>query len=284
MATSIKSTFLPVPVSEPTSAAFIKAARSFYARRLLKTLFRPRVYRTPLSVQHNYDKEALSSLQKLEQGVSWDEYIYGAPVPEDFYVDNVQVKFGRRDVPRRKIADLLIAQVSAITQNQPGTIVEFGSGTGRNILLLKKHLPHCNFIGLELSPQNVLLSRRAADKFGIEATFHQCDVSTHLPELPKDIRLVYSVHALEMMPRIFASAVDNMMSITSKQALLLEPIAEYYPWSLRHILARFRAYDLDRLRGLRGYVQKRGWTIREARLLPVSDNPLNPTVLMILER
>ena len=78
--------------------------------------------------------------------------------------------------------------------------------------------------------------------------------------------------------------MDNMMSITSKQALLLEPITEYYPWDVRHILARFRAYDLDRLRGLRHHVYKRGWTICEAQLLPFSDNPLNPTVFMTLEK
>lgn len=281
---SIKSPLLPIPVAGPTSAAFMRAATRTYLKKMFFASARYRQRRTPATVQANYDRHADAYAERLkDESFSFERYVYGTGEPPDFFVDDMAVRYGERGIAEKKIAQTLVDNVGRLAEAN-STVLECGSGLGRNVLLLKRSHPNLNLMGLELSSQSVALATAAAARFGVEATFQQCDASGKWPSLPSNISVVYSAHALEMMPRIFKAALENMMNVTQRYVILLEPITEYYPWDLRHAIARYRAYEMDRLRGLGSYVRSRGWKIQLARLLPASANPLNPTVLMVLEK
>ena len=68
------------------------------------------------------------------------------------------------------------------------------------------------FIGLELSPVSVTLAKRLSERFGLPVGFFEANVCQPLPAaVPRDADLVYSSHALEMMPRTFVGAWDLVL-------------------------------------------------------------------------
>jgi len=198
----------------------------------------------------------------------------------DFVLLDDEVRWGALRTPRTKLIQRLTDVVSRYAV--PGaTIIEFGSGDGRNILHLKKRFPATSFIGLELSDVSVNLSRCAARKFGLDAQFCQADVCGPLPQLPdrKDVTLAFSSFALEMMPRIFTRAVDNMAASTSAGLAFFEPAGELWPRNLRGLSSRLRVLQMDRLRGLVRKVNTLSanddWDVVSMERTKTGINPLN---------
>jgi SAM-dependent methyltransferase len=179
------------------------------------------------------------------------------------------------DVRMAKLVDL----VRQYAQN--GAVVEFGSGAGRNILHLAAESVKNPLVGLELSPASVDLARRAADKFSLNVRFEVCDATKDLPDVgPVDV--VFSVHAFEMMPRVFENALKNIQRLNPRVAIFFEPIEEVWPWWPRTLIARLRLRQLDRLSGFYKQAKHLGKVV-EAREFGYSSNPFNTTSLMIVE-
>jgi len=214
-----------------------------------------------------------------------DEYVFSnrfiSPTKEDdFRLINDQLIYTQA----QKANELVMAKIEKILQPflaKKGTIVEFGSGTGRNVIWLKSKYPQINFIGLELSPERVELAREAAKRFDINVMFHTSNVcEKKLPSLPSDILTCFSVHALEQMPRIYKAAVDNMMAIAPRQAFFFEPVCELYPYNLRGIVSRMRVRVKDRLAGLTSYLRQ-NYSLIKAERLAVGVNPFNETCAIV---
>ena len=92
-----------------------------------------------------------------------------------------------------------------------------------------------------------------------------------------------SVHAFEMMPRVFVEGLVNIATLRPKAAVFLEPIEELWPgMSLSCMLARLRVRRLDRLSGFHKHAAALGKVV-EARFLGDAINPLNPTSVMVVE-
>jgi SAM-dependent methyltransferase len=170
------------------------------------------------------------------------------------------------------------------------TVIEFGSGSGRNLLYLKKHFPKINFIGLELSPVSVDLSREAAKKFGVDVSFYVSNVCETLPDFPNKGKaaLVYSAHALEMMPRIFPNAIHNMLATSAKSVIFYEPVEEYWSKDLRGLVSWLRVRYMDRLRGfmpaLHQQMEQQRYVLVSAERFKTTINPINETVKVHIER
>jgi SAM-dependent methyltransferase len=229
--------------------------------------------RTRTMVEQKYD----AGRAKIEIG-SYDEYVLGTHVP-DFTVIDGRLEFTNPRRANEAYYRYLLERIHRYAGE--GTIVEFGSGGGRNIIHLARSGITNPLVGLELSGVSVDLARRAAAQFGVEARFEQCDVTGKLPELgPVDI--VFSVLAFEMMPRIFIGALENIRRLRPRAAVFLEPIEELWPRSARGLLSRVRVRQLDRLRGFYDEAAKLGKVV-EARDIGYATNPINPTALMVVE-
>ena len=272
-----------------------EAERSFIWRSLLHHGLRagPRYLfgqpRTPDSVRSSYDasrKELLDQLERLD----WDSYTRFPSDVEDFVLLDDQVEWQPLRTPRTRLLDRLIALVRV--HARPGaTVVEFGSGDGRNLLVLQREFPEMSFVGLELSPTSVELARRAAQKFAVpKVRFEIANVCEPLPALSprQDVVLAFSSHALEMMPRIFGRAVENMARCSSDGLLFFEPAPELWSWDLRGVAARCRVLQMDRLRGLLPTIAKlvksKEWMMMGCDRTRVGLNPLNETCEIHLRR
>lgn len=272
------SRFLKREVDENIGhAAFLYYAALGLGRQAVSDLLRRRsissLERTSELVQTKYDKYR----SKIQLG-SFDDYVLGT-LPRDFTVVDGRVQFTES---QRAVAGYLGILLDLVRRYaRDGGIVEFGCGGGRNLFHLAKNGVSNPLVGLEISGASVDLARRASDHFDLKARFEQCDVTGQLPEIgPVDV--VFSIHAFEMMPRIFVGAVENIRRLQPRVAIFLEPVEELWSPTPRSLLSRFRVRQLDRLRGFYKEAERLGKVV-EARELEFATNPLNPTALMVVE-
>jgi len=292
MSPQYRSPLNSIAVSSTSEAAFLSASLRHYTVAYLKTLVRPgallgRGTRTPRSVGANYDRERGAMLDRVAD-MGWDEVMYGGNSSEpDFVLVDDRIVWEAPRVPMSRLLEHL-TRVVASHCSAGDIVMEFGCGNGRNLFHLKTQFAEIRFIGLELSPLSVDLARALATKFGLDVAFHVSNVCEPLPREVRDTRaaLVFSRHALEMMPRIFPGAIRNMCAVCDGQILLLEPVPELWPRTARGLTSRLRVRAHDRLRGLMPALPHAApsWVVRSARHLGVSRNPLNETCEVRLER
>lgn len=73
-------------------------------------------------------------------------------------------------------------------QGEPRRILDLGCGTGSTTLLLKQAFPQAEVIGLDLSPQMLVMANRKAQQAGVEITFcHGNATSTGYPSQSCDV-------------------------------------------------------------------------------------------------
>jgi SAM-dependent methyltransferase len=280
--------------------AFIRRALRYYGARALKqkarSIVRPGTerWRDVESVRAAYDAERAYTLEHAGK-LSFDELVYGSAdrfdqVPDsDFILIDDRVVWGRTADSRRFLVEEMERQVAALVPSG-GLVLEIGSGNGRNLLNLKRRFPDRRFFGLELSPVSVQLARQLSARFGIPVEFATANACEPFPSaVPPDVHLVYSSHALEMMPRSFTGAVRNLLHFSRAHALFFEPVPELWPASARGWASHLRAYVMDRLRGFmpalaRELRSQDAWRLSSARRLGTSTNPINETCLVHVTR
>jgi hypothetical protein len=235
-----------------------------------------RMRRSVETVRSNYDKE--------RAGCRWsdfEDYVLMSSSPPDFILWEGKIRIGLFAHVRQFLLEYLTNKVREVIR--PGdTILEVGSGDGRNLVWLKRMFPEARCTGVDLSPASVELSRQMALKFNADIDFHVGDATQSLQQFPR-CAVVFSSHALEQMPGIFRRAVDNMFMLAERRVIFLEPVPELYPWGLRGLLSRYRTFHMNRLRGLYRYLRKCGVTILEARALSYAVNPLNETCAIVMD-
>jgi hypothetical protein len=285
----------PATLPLPSGQAFVRRAAVHYgaraAKRALASVVNPRSvqWRSATSVSAAYDTERGYTLERVA-GLPFDELVFGsadrfdAVSDSDFILLDDQVVWDLTRKSRRFLVEEMHRRLAALAS--PGsTIGEFGSGNGRNIIYLKTQMPGCEFVGLDLSPVSVNLARELSLRHGCPAQFEVANVCEPLPEAaPRSVEVAFSSHALEMMPRTFPGAIDNMLRLATRHVLFFEPVPELWPWSARGAASHWRAYVMDRLRGFMPVLRQRaaaaGWRVVEARRLGTSTNPINETVVV----
>ena len=162
-----KTQIFSTQLSSDNETSFLKAALKYYLRLCIGRFLRFRIHksfrwRTPETVGSSYDANAARILQVLEN-TPWDEYIFGKKDSVDFILLHDRVIWASTEMARSFVLSRIEQMVDRYSTGR-GTVVEFGSGSGRNLLYLKKRFPHITFVGFELSPVSVQLSRQAASK------------------------------------------------------------------------------------------------------------------------
>lgn len=237
-----------------------------YAQRLVRGGFE---FRTPASVEKLYDayykNKAKSERQYDAVGyILWDGKIIKDRVKREAWHRNL---------------DLLVERIRKL---QPETVLEVGCGNGQTIFYLADKFPHIQFKGVDISAVGV---RQANEKARPNTRFEQRD-ATAGGGWGEQADLVFTYHALEMMPRVFPRALENIFRLARKYVILYEPIPELMPWTLRGGIARFIIITNDRLRNvmneLRRTAKARNWVVLSARRTGFAANPLNETSEVII--
>ena len=230
------------------SIFYARAAVRFAALPVARRVLRGRYDRTPSAVREEYDPQRLAFLAEFRRSDwSLDEYILrdaGDELDDSYYfakvLDGALVRRGDHEV-RRRLLDRL---ATAVEQHDAKSVIEVGSGTGRNILFLRQRFPHLEATGLELSPPSVEVAREAAERYGLDVRFEVCDVTQPWPVPGADV--VYSVHAIEQIPHS-ETVLRAMVDHAGAGVVLFEPLPDLWR-GLPGVAGRLRASYLDRLR------------------------------------
>jgi hypothetical protein len=251
-----------------------------------RKLFRKR---TAATVKATYNNERQQMLDRLDKQ-DWESYIFFPTSMQDFILIDDEVKFGQLREARKLLLEKMKAAVAQVAR-PGGVVIEFGSGDGRNLLFLKKCFPEMKFIGLELSDVSVELSKKAAEKFGIQDVSFYCGNAAEQPPqalYQDNVVCCFSSFALEMMPKIFSKAVDHMTEISKDLVVFFEPVDELWSNDLRGVASKLRVRNLHRLQGLYPYVkrltQQGGWKLVKAERSKIGINPFNEMVEIQLRK
>jgi SAM-dependent methyltransferase len=271
----IHSNWIARDVVSNSPTVFLYEAATTIGAKLVRNILRRGASsarnRTPSDMRVQYD----NARAKIEL-TNFDDYVFGAE-RDDFILSNDKIVVGSPRIGVKHYLPLL--QDLLMRRAGTGPVIELGCGSGRNLLYLKKSGTQNELIGFELSPVSVDLANRAAKKFNLDINFATADVTKTIP-FNGDVAAVFSVHAFEMMPRIFPDALDRIVQLRPGLAIFLEPIETLWPLNLRGLVSRLRVRQLDRLRHFMAYVEPR-FKVLEKRPLPFASNPLNQTCLVV---
>jgi len=250
---------------------------------------------SPGSVCSTYN-ELRQKVRSWTQSMTLDDLVYGNASYEDprtekrlFVLLDDRIVWSVVREPRSRLVGKLEEVVRSCVP-PGGLAVEFGSGDGRNLLHLKRVFPDRSFIGLEISPDSVGLAQELSNFFGLPLAFHECDVSS---DIPPDLQtrkadMVFSVHTLQDMPRIFYQALMNMINISQKHVILFEPVWELWPWNRRGLASRLWCLNNDYAHGLMSAISKltdsTAWRLTHAERLHFASVPFSETCELRLER
>lgn len=214
-----------------------------------------------------------------KEDLTYDELVFGSQQKIYVLMDDV-VQLGTAYQVRHRLVDLLIAAVGKLCE-PTSTIVEFGSGTGRNIFALAKAFPACRFVGFELTPKSVQYSMDRAHEWKIRnAEFRVGDMTADL-DLPKETDVIFSVHALEQLPgQSVRAAISQMISKANRGVVLHEPIRELYPHNVRGWASRLRMKRADYVNGILNEITN-PYT---AKRLGIGHNPFNETCEVLIQK
>jgi hypothetical protein len=169
---------------------------------------------------------------------------------------------------------------------QARSITEYGSGLGRNLLVLKRDQPELDVYGYELCEPGVQIGRRAALKFGFEVQYAKLDFVNAVPTdfaFP-ETDVAFTMFALEQLPRGSDVAMRNILAQVRLGTVHIEPVPENYPLTYRGMVGRLDHWKADYLQGFERTVT--GLPLADVRreVLRSSHNPLMFPTLYVLRK
>ena len=151
-----------------------------------------------------------------------------------------------------------------IKKIKPRKVLEIGSGNGINLNLLSSLFLRIKFTGLELTKNGVVYSRsikkvdeKFYDGFFVKGTrignvnFIQGNAKK-IPFLNNTFDLVFSVLALEQMNSIYKNVITEMVRVSSKYLVFIEPFQDLNSNILSYLHHRgskylsLKTYDLEK--------------------------------------
>jgi len=252
---------------------------SSFAHYGLRAALGKRVQRDVTQVMNEYDHESRTEHWKAETGL--DDLILGDDRTEKWIIQGSKPVRGTVREAREYLLERLAARIEELLPEGRGSVVEFGCGTGRNLLYLARRFPNLQLTGIEITPKTVERARRTAEQHGLAVTFLEGDM-TSPPEIEGTVDVAYSVHALEQLPRNFDRAVDAMLGLARRGVVFFEPVHELFPRTLLGVAARFRIYNADYLNGLLTYLQQSGARVVDAKAMTTAGYPLNHTTEVVV--
>lgn len=252
---------------------YLRSTVRFAIRLLGRRILQPKYRRTPEVVLDEYEGPRQRFLEAFRAS-SWpvDEYVMRECDDDQdagvaYFIDG-KIRYGCGREVRRELLERL---EHAVRQYDAASVLEVGSGTGYNLIYLRSRIPGLKITGIELTAAGTAAATLAAERYGYEADFRCMNAADDWSDLPM-ADVVYSVHALEMMPELSRGVLEQMERHARKAVVLFEPLPDGWSGGFE-LPSRLRARHLDRLRP--GAVE--GFDVVEQRLLS-SGTALNRTV------
>ena len=130
-----------------------------------------------------------------------------------------------------------------LEKTSPSKVLEIGSGNGINLCLFSSYFEEINFTGIDISLKGVENSIKLKNKILDESfflgwplplknkkpgkiSFEKCN-ATKLNFNNQEFDFVYSILALEQMDDIKDKVITEMVRVSNKYVMLIEPFKEY---------------------------------------------------------
>lgn len=167
-----------------------------------------------------------------------------------------------------------------IKDNKQFSLLEVGCGeatTLGGVLAKLSHIPEYS-LGFDLSWSRVAHGLRYLSEKQIQASLFVADLF-NIPLADESIDIVYTSHSLEPNGGQEEKGLKELLRVARHAVVLIEPIYELASEEAQERM-RFHGY----IRGLKDVATKLGAVVTDYKLLDVTDNPVNPSGLLILEK
>ena len=254
--------------------------------KALYVLLRPAQRRTTAGVTDEYTASWQQHSENLDRAATLADWLSIAGVDDRLAYYNID---GR---PRRTVFNpagfYRSALLAAIRKHFPDarSVTEYGCGLGRNLLELKRQMPELAVYGYELCKPGVEIARRAATRFGVDASYAQLDY-VRGPESDyvfPATDIAFTMFSLEQLPDTNAIGMRNIHAHTRLGSIHIEPVVENYPRSVHGALGRIVHRKFDYLRDFEENVRSLGLECKERSLLARAHNPLMFPSLYVLTK
>jgi SAM-dependent methyltransferase len=167
-----------------------------------------------------------------------------------------------------------------------GSVTEYGCGLGRNLLFLKREMPHLEVYGYELCRSGVEIAQAAAKKFDVDVKYAQLDYVHDVQSryIHPQTDVAFTMYSLEQLPRANGLAVRNILSHVQMGSIHLEPVPEDYPLTYRGILGRLDHWKADYLRNFERNANDAGVAKVQKVRVDSAHNPLMFPSLYVLKK
>lgn len=207
-----------------------------YLRCLLANVFHKLVVhrvRSRGQVTSDYDQgEWLGTLREArwERCKDLAEYVFTADAqPIDAIVEGRLMRLPRRDYYRYRTQKLVTTLERHAADMD--TLVEIGSGAGRNLVALAHAGRWKSLLGLELSTTGREVTRRVCERFGIGSVqTAYIDLLDPGSEGFEKLRgaVVFSFYCLEQLPSYTRQVMDNLRRAGVQRVIHIEPTTEMF--------------------------------------------------------
>jgi ubiquinone/menaquinone biosynthesis C-methylase UbiE len=162
----------------------------------------------------------------------------------------------------------------------PDSILEAGIGEATTLADLLPHLSKkISSYGFDISWSRVAYGKQWLQQQGIYNTVLCTGNLCHIPFADNAVELVYTSHSLEPNGGNEAAILKELYRVASKFLVLLEP-----GYELANKDAKHRMEQHGYCRNIKSIAQSLGYRILLHEFFPSSVNPLNPTVITIIEK
>ena len=252
----------------------------------------PKPIRDTDYVNEIYERIRKEKFEKFKLFSNPNDYFFDVP---DTHTDgrtrysllNNKLVQGKTNQVKFKILEI----IEGIMENTScDSVIELGSGDGKNLLWFASKYSNIKFIGLELNKTSVDLAKKAAKKFGINnLEFYECDLTNteNYKNFLTKKTFVYSHHTFEEMPRIYKIPLNEIKKSDVQVVALLEPIFMFkFSRLFLDLAKRLRILNKDRLIGLKKFSKRKLSKYFNIKLvdLGLGAKPENPTSLLLLKR
>jgi SAM-dependent methyltransferase len=250
-----------------------------------RTLLRPRLRRDTPDVEKEYSDNWNWYREQLEKSQTLDSWLCLEGICNALEWRNVR---GKLVCSREHVGDFYRRSVfDAVQRNFPNaqSITEFGCGVGRNLLYMKRLMPHAQVYGYELCQEGVDVARAAAVKFDIDVKYERLDYLTMsaggalFP--PTDV--AFTCFSLEQLPRGIDLALANILGRCKMGSVHLEPVPENYPFTFRGVVGRIDHWKAGYLRNFDAAAKRSRAQAVEKRTMDTAHNPLMFPSLYVLK-
>lgn len=204
----------------------------FHVGSILKSCLRflKNISRTQNHVNTEYNEghwNRILTEKKWKQYKTLVDYVYQGDNSKIIcLLDGKYVRMNRQDYYRardRELADYVLRYI----YDDGGTIVEIGSGTGRNLFGLACLIPNAKFLGLDIADNGIKAAREIAEHFGMQNRFEfdKLDlIDGHHPNFKKLAgKKAFSFFCLEQIPTEISRVMNNIFNSGLVSLVHIEP-------------------------------------------------------------